>query len=195
MAEPLPTDDSARSPRILGYARVSTAEQNLDLQLDAFDQAGCQRVYQEHASGARVSRPELDRLLAAIRPGDTLVVWKLDRLGRSLAHIAGLLANLRERGIHFRSLQDGLDTRTAQGRAMVGMAAVFAELERELIRERTHAGLAAARARGRRGGRKRVMSPTRVQLAREMYASKQHTVEAIAKALGVGRATIYRALG
>jgi DNA invertase Pin-like site-specific DNA recombinase len=181
----------------LGYSRVSTAEQHLDLQIDALTAAGCYRVFTDTASGAAgalAARPELDRVLDQLRPGDTLVVWKLDRLGRSLRHLVDTVTALADRGVGFRSLQEAIDTTTAGGKLVFHIFAALAEFERDLIRERTHAGLAAARARGRRGGRPSVMTPDKVVVAREMYESRRYTVAAIAKTLGVSRASIYRHL-
>jgi DNA invertase Pin-like site-specific DNA recombinase len=181
----------------LGYARVSTAEQHLDLQVDALTAAGCYRIFTDKASGAAdalAARPELDRILDQLRPGDTLVVWKLDRLGRSLRHLVDTITVLADRGVGFRSLQEQVDTTTAGGKLVFHIFAALAEFERDLIRERTRAGLAAARARGRRGGRPAVMTPDKVRIAREMYASRRYIVAAIAKTLGVSRASIYRHL-
>ena len=178
----------------LGYARVSTAEQHLDLQVDALKAAGCYRVWTDTASGARADRPQLEQVLDQLRPGDTLVVWKLDRLGRSLRHLVDTVAGLAERGVGFRSLQESIDTTTAGGRLVFHVFCALAEFERDLIRERTAAGLAAARARGRKGGRRPVMTPDKIAAARELYGSRQYTVAAIAKTLGVSRASIYRHL-
>ena len=182
-------------PHLRGYARVSTADQDPQLQLDALNAAGCAQVRTDHASGAREDRPELTRLLGELLAGDTLVVWRLDRLGRSLRHLVEVVGDLEARGIHLRSLTESIDTSTASGKLVFGVFASLAEFERDLIRERTQAGLAAARARGRHGGRPRALSPTQVDLARQMRDSGDHTVAAIAEALGVGRSTIYRALG
>ena len=185
---------SATMGSLLGYARVSTGDQDLALQLDALHAAGCERVFSDTASGALGERPELARVLDHLRAGDTLVVWRLDRLGRSLRHLVDVVGNLAERQVGFHSLHDAIDTTSSSGRFVFHIFAALAELERELIRERTHAGLAAARARGRHGGRPTVMTPTKTKVAREMYASGDHTVSAIAQTLGVGRATIYRHL-
>jgi DNA invertase Pin-like site-specific DNA recombinase len=138
---------------LLGYARVSTLEQNADLQRDALSAAGCWRTFTDHVAGVREQRPELDRVLEALRPGDTLVVWRLDRLGRSLRHLIDVAADLAERGVGFRSLTESIDTTTPGGRLIFHMFGAPAQFERELVRERTLAGLAAARARGRNGGR------------------------------------------
>jgi DNA invertase Pin-like site-specific DNA recombinase len=178
----------------LGYARVSTGEQEAALQLDALEQAGCSQVFSDTASGALNDRPELARVLDHLREGDTLVVWRLDRLGRSLRHLVDTVTTLADRGVGFRSLQESIDTTTPGGRLVFHVFAALAEFERDLIRERTHAGLAAARARGRRGGRPSVMTPDKLAVAREMYASGKHTVAAIAATIGVSRASVYRHL-
>ena len=142
----------------IGYARVSTQEQNLSLQIDALNQAGCEQIYQEKVSGSLADRPELTRLLEMIRVGDTLVIWKLDRLGRSLAHLIGLVSDLEARQIGLLSLNDPVDTTTPQGRLVFRIFASLAEFEREVIRERTMAGLASARRRGQRLGRPKGLS-------------------------------------
>lgn len=179
---------------LLGYARVSTEDQSLDLQVDALNKAGCYRVFSDVASGAKTARPDLDRLLDQIRPGDTLVVWRLDRLGRSLAHLVAMVNDLAKREVKFASLTEGFDTSTAGGELVFHIFGALAQFERRLIQERTNAGLAAARARGRFGGRKHALTPVQANIARTMHASKQHTVAEIAQTLRVSRATIYRAL-
>jgi DNA invertase Pin-like site-specific DNA recombinase len=179
---------------LLGYARVSTGEQELGLQHDALTAAGCARIFSDTASGALDERPELARLLDHLREGDTLIVWRLDRLGRSLRHLIDTVSKLAEHGVGFRSLHESIDTTTPGGRLVFHVFAALAEFERELIRERTNAGLAAARARGRKGGRPSVMTPDKLAMAREMYASGEHTVAAIAAVLGVSRASVYRHL-
>lgn len=179
---------------LLGYARVSTLEQNSTLQTDALKGAGCYRVFTDRASGALDERPELARLVDQARPGDTVVVWRLDRLGRSLRHLIDTVNELAERQVGFRSLTESIDTTTSGGKLVFHIFGALAEFERELIRERTQAGLAAARARGRHGGRPLVMSPDKVATARRMYESKEFTIEAIAQVLGVSRASIYRHL-
>jgi DNA invertase Pin-like site-specific DNA recombinase len=176
---------------LLGYARVSTTDQQPDLQVDALTAAGCYRVFTEQASGARADRP----VLAQLRPGDTLVVWKLDRLGRSLRHLVDTVTGLADRDVGFRSLQEVIDTTTPGGRLVFHVFAALAEFERDLIRERTAAGLAAARARGRNGGRPPVLYDGQVELARELYASRRYTTAEIARRLKVGRSTLYRYLG
>ena len=139
----------------VGYARVSTHDQHLALQLDALRKAGCRQVYEEVVSGARADRPVLQQALAHLRKGDVLMIWKLDRLGRSLRHLIEVVSDLAQRGIGFKSLQEHLDTTTSSGKLVFHMFGALAEFERDLIRERTHAGLTAARARGRLGGRPR----------------------------------------
>jgi DNA invertase Pin-like site-specific DNA recombinase len=180
---------------LLGYARVSTTDQQPHLQVDALERAGCYRVFTETACGARADRPTLEQVLDQLRPGDTLVVWKLDRLGRSLRHLVDTVTGLAERGIGFRSLQEAIDTTTPGGKLVFHVFAALAEFEPDLIRERTSAGLAVARARGgRRGGRPPVLAGPKLQVAQEMYRSGQYTVSAIAATLGVSRASIYRHL-
>jgi DNA invertase Pin-like site-specific DNA recombinase len=179
---------------LLGYARVSTTDQQPRLQVDALDRAGCYRVFTETASGAAADRPVLEQVLDQLRPGDTLVVWKLDRLGRSLRHLVETVTGLAERGVGFHSLQEQVDTTTPGGRLVFHVFAALAEFERDLVRERTSAGLAAARPRGRRGGRPSALTAHKLRVAQDMYASGQYTVAAIAKTLGVSRASIYRHL-
>lgn len=179
---------------LLGYARVSTMEQNARLQTDALKSAGCLRVFSDRASGALDERHELAKLFDQLRPGDTLVVWRLDRLGRSLRHLIDTVNALAERKVGFRSLTENIDTTTSGGKLVFHIFGALAEFERELIGERTRAGLEAARARGRNGGRPAVMTPDKVAIARQMYDSKEFTVEAIAKVVGVSRASIYRHL-
>ena len=179
---------------LIGYARVSTDDQDAALQTDALKTAGCLKVFTDAASGSLAHRPQLDRMLDQLRPGDTVVVWRLDRLGRSLKNLITLIEELAERSVGFRSLSESIDTTTANGKLFFSVMGALAEFERDLIRERTTAGLAAARARGRIGGRPPVMTPDKVKVARQMYQSKEHTVDAIVKTLGVSRKTIYRHL-
>lgn len=178
----------------LGYARVSTTDQDARLQHDALTAAGCYRIFTDTASGALQSRPELDKLLDQLRPGDTLVVWRLDRLGRSIRHLIDQLHTLQDRGIEFRSLQENIDTSSPGGRLVFHIFASLAEFERDLIRERTNAGLAAARARGRTGGRPPRLTPHQVTTAKKLYDQQDMTVAQIGEVLGVSRSTIYRAL-
>jgi DNA invertase Pin-like site-specific DNA recombinase len=177
-----------------GYARVSTRDQNLEAQLDALDAAGCNKIITEKASGnGSKERPELDRLVENLREGDTLVVYKLDRLGRSTFKLLGLTEELQQRGVEFVSLKDQIDTGSAIGKAMFRMLAVLAEMERELIVERTQAGLQAARKRGRVGGRPRVDKKS-VDRALKLYESKEYSVAEITELTGVSKATLYRRL-
>ena len=177
-----------------GYARVSTSDQDASLQIDALNAHGCDRVYTETISGSTKSRPQLDQLLEHLRPGDTVVVWRLDRLGRSLRNLIDLVQHLDERGVGFRSLQETIDTTTPGGRLVFHVFGALAEFERDLIRERTKAGLEAARARGRKGGRPAGLSPTQVAAARLMYEKRELTVAEIGATLGVSRTTVYRSL-
>ncbi len=179
---------------LLGYARVSTIDQDAALQIDALKSAGCYRVFVDTGSGALASRPELEKLLDQLRPGDTVVVWRLDRLGRSIRHLIDQLQALGDRQVGFRSLQETIDTTSSGGRLVFHVFAALAEFERDLIRERTNAGLAAARARGRSGGRPPALSAEQVRAARRMYEQKELTVAQIGQVLGVSRTTIYRAL-
>lgn len=178
---------------LIGYARVSTLEQNLDGQLEALTKAGCSRIFTDHASGAKTVRPQLDKVMDYLREGDTLVVWKLDRLGRSLPHLVEVIEDLDKRGVEFRSLTESIDTTTPGGRLVFHMAAAFAQFERDLIRERTRAGLAAARSQGRLGGRPALMTPERLKTARAMQENGSNNAE-IARVLGVSRSTVSRAL-
>lgn len=180
---------------MVGYARVSTQDQNADLQEDALSEAGCEKVFTDQASGAQADRPQLEAALSYLREGDVLVVWRLDRLGRSLKHLITVVSDLEDRGVGFRSLTESIDTTTSAGKLIFHVFAALAEFERDLIRERTKSGLEAARARGRKGGRKPSLSPKKIELARKMYKDGDSTVAEIAKVLGVSRATIYRHLG
>jgi DNA invertase Pin-like site-specific DNA recombinase len=180
---------------LIGYARVSTGDQDLALQLDALKAAGCARWFSDTASGSLTERPQLKRALEELRDGeDTLVVWRLDRLGRSLRHLIELIGELERRQIGFRSLTEGIDTTTSSGRLVFHIFGAIAEFERQLIRERTQAGLKAARARGRLGGRRTVITDEKLRVARDMLAGGQHTMQQIADTIGVGRATLYRHL-
>src|SRR5215212_9076832 len=179
----------------IGYARVSTGEQTLALQLDALRKAGCGRIFEETASGAKAERASLKEALAYARPGDTLVVWRLDRLGRSLKHLIETVADLAARGIGFKSLTEQIDTTTSGGKLIFHVFGALAEFERDLIRERTNAGLAAARARGRTGGRPKKLADTKTRaLAQALYDGEQTDIETICRTLGISRATLYRYL-
>jgi DNA invertase Pin-like site-specific DNA recombinase len=178
----------------IGYARVSTGEQTLDLQMDALAQDDCEKIFTETASGTKSERPVLQEALAYARAGDTLVVWRLDRLGRSLPHLIETVTDLRTRGIGFRSLTEQIDTTTPGGKLIFHVFGALAEFERDLIQERTHAGLAAARARGRVGGRPRKLTPNQVALARRLYGDGETDIATICQTLGISRATLYRAL-
>jgi DNA invertase Pin-like site-specific DNA recombinase len=178
---------------IYGYARVSTQDQRLELQTDALNNYGCDCIYEEKTSGTRVERPELDKLLKKVKTGDTVVVWKLDRIGRSVKHLVEIMAYLKERAIHFVSLQDNIDTSTAMGRFVFTIFAGLAEFEREMIVERTNAGLQAAKERGRIGGRPK-KSKKRMETALRMYDSKEYTVKEICEQLNIGKSTFYRYL-
>ena len=181
----------------IGYARVSTQDQKLELQLDALTHYGCGQVYREKKSGKNKERPELEKMISQLRAGDTVVVWKLDRLGRSLRDLIDLVAEFRERGVDFVSLQDGINTATATGRFTFNIFASLAEFEREIIRERTKAGLDAAKARGRTGGRPAGLSKAaleKAKSARILFDTGTKTVEEIAQILSISRATCYRYL-
>ena len=180
---------------LIGYARVSTGDQTLDLQKDALTAAGCIDIYEEYASGARVQRPELAAALRTCRPGDTLVIWKLDRLGRNTKHLIEIAEDLAQRAIGLKTLTGfAFDTTTAHGKLMLQLFAALAEYERTLIQERIMAGIAAARARGRKGGRRPKLSPEQQRHAVMMAESKIPITE-IAKTLQCSRHTVYKALG
>ncbi len=179
---------------LVGYARVSTLEQTLALQQDALTKAGCERILTDTASGSRTDRPGLAEALGYVRPGDTLVVWRLDRLGRSLRHLIETMTALQERGIGFRSLQESIDTTTRGGKLVFHVFGALAEFERDLIRERTSAGLAAARARGRKGGRPRALDARRARIALALYNDKANSIADICRTLRISRATLYRYL-
>ena len=178
----------------IGYARISTRDQSLNLQIDALEKAGCGKIYTDIASGAKSERPELTKMLENLRPGEVIVIWKLDRLGRSLKHLVGLVTELLEKGIGLQSLNDPVDTTTAQGRLIFNIFASLAEFEKDLISERTQAGLSAARARGRKGGRPKGLSEQSEVIARaaeSLYKEKQLTVKEITERLGIAKSTLY----
>lgn len=181
----------------IGYARVSTQDQSLDLQVDALRAAGCERVLTEKVSGAAKDRPQLERLLEDVREGDVIVVWKLDRLGRSLHHLVSVVHLLQQQKAGLLSLNDPIDTTTASGRLIFGVFASLAEFERELIRERTLAGLEAARARGRKGGRPEGLSKEaerKAIVAEILYKERRLSVHEIARELSISKTTLYKYL-
>src|SRR5689334_6977272 len=181
----------------VGYARVSTFDQNLDLQKDALSRAGCEKIFTDTMSGAKAERPGLVQALTFMRAGDILVVWKLDRLGRSLRNLIDVVTELETLGIGFRSVTESIDTTTSGGKLIFHIFGALAEFERDLIRERTSAGLAAARARGRKGGRPRVAALSdakKIALARSLYNDKNNSIKDICTTLKVSRATLYRYL-
>src|SRR5271170_5866320 len=184
--------DITAKPMLIGYARVSTVDQNLALQRDALTEAGCAKIFTEQMSGAVTDRPTLHDALEFARSGDTLIVWKLDRLARSMKQLIETVENLRVRGIGFRSLTEALDTTTAQGRLVFHIFGALAEFERSLIRERTQAGLAAARRDGRTGGRPPKLTDDDIEAAKALLANPDIGVTQIADRLGVSPATLYR---
>ncbi len=175
-----------------GYARVSTNQQDPALQLDALNAAGVERIFTDKASGAKASRPQLDELLRVLLPGDVVVVWRLDRLGRNLRHLIELVGQLEDRGVGFRSITESIDTTTSAGKLVFHVFAALAEFERQLIVERTTAGLEAARARGRHGGRPPKLTAAKLKTIRQLYEARTHTVQEIAEQFGVSPATVYR---
>jgi DNA invertase Pin-like site-specific DNA recombinase len=179
---------------LIGYARVSTHDQTLNLQQDALQKAGCNKIFTDTASGAKTERKGLDEALAYVRTGDTLVVWLLDRLGRSLPHLITTMTDLEERGIGFKSLTENIDTTTSGGKLIFHIFGALAEFERNLIRERTQAGLAAARARGRRGGRPKALIARQIGIAQSLYDDPKNSIAAICRTLKVSRATLYRSI-
>ena len=178
----------------IGYARVSTKDQNLDLQIDALKKAGCERIYEEVISGAKSDRPILNDLLANLRENDVLIIWKLDRLGRSLKHLVSLVTELIDKNIGIQSLNDPIDTTTSQGRLIFNIFSSLAEFERDLIKERTNAGLSSARARGRIGGRPKGLpqkAESTAYAAESLYKEGVLSVREIAKKLGISKTTLY----
>ncbi|SED88635.1 Site-specific DNA recombinase [Arthrobacter alpinus] len=176
---------------LIGYARVSTADQSLDLQIDALEAAGCTKIFREKKAGSGVDRPELKACMEYLREGDTLAVYKLDRLGRSLSHLLGVIEALNAGGIQFKSISDALDTTSPSGKLMFSVVGSFAQFEKELNRERTMAGLVSARERGRMGGRPKAVD---AEIGAQIVSMREakRTVVSIAKELGVGEATVYR---
>ena len=177
----------------IGYARVSTIDQSLDLQNDGLKKAGCEKIFTDHGvSGAKTERPGLDKALDQIRKGDTLVIWKLDRLGRSLSHLLSIIEGLKKKGAHFASIQDAFDTSTASGKMVFSVIGAMAEYERNLTRERTKAGLASARARGRKGGRPRQLDEGQVRVVIALAEVGELTIKEICEQVGCSRSTYYR---
>ena len=179
---------------LIGYARVSTQDQTLDLQTDALKAAGCEKLFTDTTSGAKSERPGLQEAMNHLRAGDTLVVWRLDRLGRTLKHLIATITDLSDKGIGFRSLQENMDTTTSGGKLIFHIFGALAEFEREVIKERTNAGLQAARARGRQGGRPKLQTkdPKKIALAKQLYADGRMPVQEICDTLHIGRSTLYR---
>ncbi|OAI21645.1 recombinase [Methylomonas lenta] len=179
---------------LIGYARVSTRDQKPHLQLDALQEAGCERIFKETVSGAKRERPELQSALDFMRAGDTLVIWKLDRLARSTRQLLDTVEGLAQRGIGLKALTQEIDTTTAGGRLIFTVFSAIAEFEREIIRERTRAGLDAAHSRGHKGGRPRALVEKDLKQARALLTDPEITVEDVARRLGVGSSTLYRYL-
>lgn len=181
----------------IGYARVSTKDQNLSLQLDALEKEGCEKIFQEKATGGNADRQELKKLLEHLREGDLVVIWKLDRLGRSLRDLVNLVTDIQAKGAGLKSLNDSIDTTTPQGKLTFHLFAALAEFEREIIRERTKAGLESARARGRKGGRPKGLTKDakdKAIIAQSLYSQKQMTVAEICKHLSIAKSTFYKYL-
>jgi DNA invertase Pin-like site-specific DNA recombinase len=176
---------------LIGYMRVSTGEQSLDLQRDALNRVGCQRIYEDVCSGRVTDRLGLKMAMEIARDGDAIVIWKLDRIGRSLAHVVGLVGDLQKRGIGLKVLTGDVDTTTTTGRLVFGIFATLADFERDLIQERTMAGLAAARARGRTGGRPRVMTKQKLKAAMAMMSDRENVARDVAAQLGISLSTLY----
>ena len=176
---------------LVGYARVSMVDQNLELQLSALKEIGCEKLYQDHISGTKTNRPGLNMALEVLRKNDTLVVWKLDRLGRTVKGLIDLVNQLHQKEIHFKSITDNVDTSSTSGRFFFHVMASLAQMERELIAERTKAGLAAAKAQGRVGGRKRKMTQSKIESAKKLLASGVLPKD-VAQNLGVSIPTLYR---
>jgi DNA invertase Pin-like site-specific DNA recombinase len=179
---------------LIGYARVSTDDQKLDLQKDALLKVGCEKIFDDHMSGAKAERPGLTKALDMCRDGDTLVIWRLDRLGRSIKNLIELAEVLDKRGIGLMSCQESIDTNTSGGKLLFHMFGALAEFERNLLIERTNAGLVAARARGKTGGRPKALDANKRALAVKLYEEKNHTINQICSIMHVGRTTLYKYL-
>jgi DNA invertase Pin-like site-specific DNA recombinase len=178
---------------IIGYARVSTMDQNLNLQIDALERYGCGRIYEEKLAGTKKDRPKLAEMMTILRPGDKVVIYKLDRISRSTKHLIDLSEFFNKKGVEFVSIEDSIDTSTPMGRFFFRILASIAELERDIVSERTKAGLTSARARGRNGGRPKV-SQKKIDLALKMYNSRHYSIREIVNASGVSQATLYRSI-
>jgi DNA invertase Pin-like site-specific DNA recombinase len=177
---------------LIGYARVSTDDQKLNLQQDALQKEGCEKIFEDHLSGAKANRPGLNAALEMARAGDILVVWRLDRLGRSLKDLLQLTEILKERSIGLQSLQESINTTTSSGQLIFHLFGALAEFERNLVRERTQAGLKAARARGRTGGRPKALDRNKRQLAVKLYNDRQHSIDEICQMMGISKPTLYK---
>ena len=180
-----------KNNKFVGYARVSTLDQNLDLQLHALKKEGCIKVFKDTISGSKKERPGLNQLMNFLREGDTLIVWRLDRLGRSLKDLIEIISELEKRNIYFKSIQDAIDTSTPTGKFFFHVTGAFAELERNIIRERTMAGLKAARSRGKLGGRPKTIPISKLELAKKLFDEKEKTVQEICDDLGFSRGSFY----
>ena len=180
---------------LIGYARISTDDQDLSLQNDVLLKAGCEKIYRDTVSGAVTERVGLSQVFDMLRQGDTLVVWRLDRLGRSLKHLIALVDQLDKLGVGLRSLTENIDTASAGGKLIFHIFGALAEFERHLIRERTNAGLAAARARGRQGGRPVLLDESKKSLAIKLYREKQHSIKEICEIMRISRSTLYNYIG
>ena len=176
---------------LIGYARVSTHEQNLDLQTDALKKIGCENIFEDKVTGIAAARPGIDEALSYLRKGDTLVVWRLDRLGRSLKHLIELVNTLEEKGIGFKSLQESIDTTNSGGKLIFHIFGALAEFERNLIQERTKAGLAAARARGKKGGRPKALDKNKRAMVVKLYNGREHSVKDICELMKISKTTLY----
>jgi len=178
----------------VGYARVSTNDQHLSMQTDALKSSGCEKIYHDIASGAKTARPGLEQALSFARAGDTIIVWKLDRLGRSIQHLIESINALEKRNIGFKSLQENIDTTTSGGKLIFHIFSALAEFERDLIRDRTKAGLQAARLRGRKGGRKPLLNKQQVERMMALYQQQENTVTEICKIFSISRPSFYNYL-
>jgi len=187
-------EDRRDTHMLIGYARVSTEDQNLDLQVDALTKVGCERIFEDRLSGAVAQRPGLTEAIGFVRKGDTLVVWRLDRLGRSLKNLIEVVGQMEERGIGLKSLHEAIDTTTSTGRLVFQIFGALAEFERNLIRERTMAGLAAARARGRQSGRPKKLGEAQVHLLYQLYHERKRPIAEICQLVGISKPTLYEYL-